>query len=185
MLPGLKVIAATTTTSVVDSARVEGLAGRLAGFGAEARCLFQGKSEEELADVAPYLLNVPAESDASKLVFGELWGRSAAVHVVTTAPLADLRTHLRHFLMVLTEDGKTLYFRFYDPRVLRMFLPTCAPEQLAEFFGPVESFYVEDEDPARALRFSLEAGALKTETVDLAADPAKKPPLKIGWKKPR
>ena len=87
--------------------------------------------------------------------------------------------------MVLTEDGKTLYFRFYDPRVLRMFLPTCAPEQLAEFFGPVESFYVEDEDPARALRFSLEAGALKTETVDLAADPAKKPPLKIGWKKPR
>ena len=181
MLPGLKAIAAAATATVVDAARIEGLPARLDGIRAGARCLYQGKSEEELADVAPWILTTEPGSDASRLVFGELWGQSAAVHMVTGASLTDLRSHLRHFLMVVSEDGKTLYFRFYDPRVLRVFLPTCSPEQLAEFFGPIEAFYLEDEDPGRALRFSLEGGALKSESVDLAAE-AKKPGLKIDWK---
>lgn len=182
MLPGLKVIAPTIAASVVDTARVEGLAARLVDLGARARCLYQGKSEEELADVAPYLVPVPPDSDASTLVFEELWGRSAAIHAVTDLSLTDLRSHLRKFLMVVTEDGKTLYFRFYDPRVLRVFLPTCTPEQLAEFFGPVSAYYCEDEDPGRALKFSLAGGALQIETIDLSIDPNKKPALKIDWK---
>ncbi len=180
MLPGLNAIAAAATASIIDTARVAGLSDRLNAAG--AKCLYQGKSEQELADVAPYLLGVPEDSAASQLVFGELWGQSAAVHVVTAASLAELRTHLRHFLMVVTEEGKNLYFRFYDPRVLRLFLPTCAPEQLTEFFGPIEAFYAEDQDPAKALRFTMEDGALKTEVLDLAVEAQKKPVIKIGWK---
>ena len=58
-----------------------------------------------------------------------------------------------------------MYFRFYDPRVLRIFLPTCDAAQLKEFFGPVAHFICEDEDPAFGLVFSLEQGKLKTEKV--------------------
>lgn len=182
MLPGLKAIAAAASASVVDTARVEGLSARLVAMGPGARCLYQGKAEEELADVAPYLLPVPPDTDANRLVFEELWGQSAAIHVATELAPADLRSHFRKFLMVVTDDGKTLYFRFYDPRVLRVFLPTCSAEQLTEFFGPISAFWVEDEDPARALRFGLADGVLQTDTIDLTFDPERKPALKIDWK---
>jgi hypothetical protein len=35
----------------------------------------------------------------------------------------------RRFLRVKDEDG--LVFRFYDPRVMRVYLPTCAAGELA------------------------------------------------------
>ena len=180
-LPGLTAIATTITASVLDAARVEGLVGRLEALGPAARCLYQGKAEAELADVAPYLV-AGNGAEPTGLVFPDLWGQSAGIHLVSKASPTELRAHLRHFLMVVTEDGKTLYFRFYDPRVLRVFLPTCAPEQLAELFGPIEAFVVEDENPERALRFTLVDGALHAETIDLTQDPARKPSLKIDWK---
>ena len=40
-------------------------------------------------------------------------------------------------------------------RGLRRFLPTCSPAQLAELFGPVRAFLVEDADPATLLEFTL------------------------------
>ena len=66
----------------------------------------------------------------------------------------DLRSHLRRFLIVLDEDtGKKLYFRFYDPRVLRAFLPTCSKIQVADMFGEIGMFLLEGED-AGVMRFA-------------------------------
>ena len=50
-----------------------------------------------------------------------------------------------HIFNVADEDGQTFFFRFYDPRVLRAFLPTCSPSQLTDFFGPVRAMIVESE----------------------------------------
>jgi hypothetical protein len=80
----------------------------------------------------------------------------------SSLPIFELHKHFRKFLLVSTEEGKQLYFRFYDPRVLRIFLPTCNPAQLVEFFGKgIDYIIVEDEDPAFALRFRVENGVLK------------------------
>jgi hypothetical protein len=67
--------------------------------------------------------------------------------------------------MVKKEDGEQLYFRFYDPRVLRVFLPTCDRQQLSDFFGPVDYFVCEDEDPVSGMMFSLKEGELKIERI--------------------
>ncbi len=56
-----------------------------------------------------------------------------------------------------------MYFRFYDPRVLRIFLPTCDRSQILEFFGPVKIFICEDEDPEHILLFSHQNGELVTD----------------------
>ncbi|MCK7510897.1 MAG: DUF4123 domain-containing protein [Desulfobacterales bacterium] len=77
--------------------------------------------------------------------------------------LNPLRTHFRRFLMVHDSDGKPLYFRYYDPRVLRVYLPTCTSQELKTVFGPVESFLVEDEDGRSAIRFRRASGALQEE----------------------
>ena len=40
---------------------------------------------------------------------------------------ARLRHHLKGFLRVRGESGQKMMFRYYDPRVLRVYLPTCNP----------------------------------------------------------
>ena len=57
--------------------------------------------------------------------------------------------------MVKRESDKSeMYFRFYDPRVLSVFLPTCSPPQVRQLFGPVSAFFVESEDRDVVLRFA-------------------------------
>lgn len=45
--------------------------------------------------------------------------------------------------MVEDENGQPLYFRFYDPRVLGAFLPTCTDQQRGAVFGDIEAFVIE------------------------------------------
>jgi len=70
-------------------------------------------------------------------------------------------------VMVKTEAGQEMYFRFYDPRVLRAFLPVCTPQEAKEFFGPVRSFLVEARHGATLLRFSPEPDGVKRDRVSL------------------
>ena len=56
--------------------------------------------------------------------------------------------------MVYDEDGKPLYFRYYDPRVLRVYLPTCNESELKTVFGPVTHYWVEGEDGNSMIEYS-------------------------------
>jgi Domain of unknown function (DUF4123) len=184
MLPGLPPIESTARVCLVDAARVHGLAARLEEQGAEAQSLYAGPAGDELADVAPWIVTLEPGSPFAKWFFGSAWGQSAGVVVAADADPDELRTHFRRFLTVMDETGKSLYFRFYDPRVLRIFLPTCDAEQLLAFFGPITAFVAEDEDAGRALRFTLAGGDLVTESIDLNdAPPTPTPRARIAWKK--
>lgn len=119
-------------------------------------------TDEVLPVVAPYLFTFPHSQDFSIFILNEGWGNSWGVFIDSEFSFDILYNHLRRFLLVKTEDGKELYFRFYDPRVLRVFLPTCDRSQLEEFFGPVDRYIMEDEDPERVVIFSLDNGVLKT-----------------------
>ena len=56
-----------------------------------------------------------------------------------------------------------MYFHFYDPSVLKIFLPSCDKNQILEFFGPIESFICEGDTKEEAIRFWQENGELKQE----------------------
>jgi hypothetical protein len=57
---------------------------------------------------------------------------------------------LRTLLRVRDEAGRTLLFRFYDPRVLRAYLPTCTATEWQSVFGPVHQLICSaDEDEER------------------------------------
>jgi hypothetical protein len=124
--------------------------------------LYRGRSEENLASVAPYLFEVTKGENFEKWYFEKGWGDSWGILAYSPESMKHLHKHFRKFLMVKTEEGEELYFRFYDPRVLRIFLPTCNQDQLKEFFGPVSYYICEDEDPAYGIMYSLENSALKT-----------------------
>ncbi len=129
-----------------------------AGLGeSRAVSLYRGTAEEQFADIAPYLVHV----DTAELLDWVLqfsvtpgWG----IMIVASGTLEQLRTHFRKFLKVQGPDGKPMYFRFYDPRVLEMFLPTCNTEQLIQLYGPAELFAT--RDGAQPIIASRRAGSV-------------------------
>lgn len=127
--------------------------------------LYKGRSEAILAPFAPHLFPFAPQTALSRWFFTHGWGESWGVFCGSTAPAADLLRHFRRFLKVGLEGGQPFYFRFYDPRVLRVFLPTCDAQQLRLFFELVDYFWVEDEDPAFGLYYLLEHNTLLTYRV--------------------
>jgi hypothetical protein len=66
---------------------------------------------------------------------------------------------------VRTEDGTRLIFRYYDPRVLRVYLPTCRPAELETFFGPIDAFLTEGEGSGEMVEFRREQNRLVQSSV--------------------
>lgn len=116
--------------------------------------LFEGPKGAQLAHFAPYLVRLPAESPFITTLVEQGWGKNWGVYLTCGEPLDRLRHHFRQLLMVKLPDRKQVYFRFYDPRVLRLFLPTCNTQQIPLLFGPIQYYIMEDEKPDTLLRFS-------------------------------
>jgi hypothetical protein len=106
-------------------------------------CLYAGQIPHELVEVAPYAVRIKAGHAGSLRLLESGWARNWGMFAACDAPLAELRRHLRRFLRIATEDGRRMIFRFHDPRVLRLYLPTCTGAELERFFGPMQAIYVE------------------------------------------
>jgi hypothetical protein len=104
------------------------------------KCLYRDVDDLETLAVAPYLAHL-GEDDVD-WVDQKLWDRFWGVFVVAESSIKTLRAHFRKFLTVELENEGAVYFRYYDPRVLETFLPTCDGEQLQKFFGPVDAYGV-------------------------------------------
>jgi pSer/pThr/pTyr-binding forkhead associated (FHA) protein len=127
--------------------------------------LFTGEDGERLKEFAPYLVGLTGNDGLLESLVYAGWGKAWASYLTTSAPFAEVHRHLRSMLMVDTEAGKKVYFRFYDPRVLRTYLPTCEPQELPRVFGHTRRFMIESEDPAVALEFTLVNGELQRQEV--------------------
>lgn len=154
--------------ALVDAARSESIYPTIMGANVASACLHRGKRAEELAWVAPYLVLLQPEDPFTHWLLDKGWGKSRASFVLSSATLNELNRHFRTYLTVYDEEGKSYFFRFYDPRVLRTYLPTCNAQEIKTIFGPVENFIVEGEDPSVLLHFSLAGEALLKEKVSLA-----------------
>ena len=105
-----------------------------------AACLYRGAAEHDYSHIAPYLFLV--DEPLLDWIVDNLWGDPWGVIAIGAGDLDALRQHFRRFLMVKLPDGREVFFRFYDPRVLAEFLASCSEQELAEFFGPVRQFWI-------------------------------------------
>lgn len=131
--------------AVLDAARAPRVLQVLRESVEEHRSLYEGARGVALEDVAPYLVRLEPGSRLLAQLTGEGWMRRWGIFAEGSVPRRELRRHFRRFLMVEDEDGEPLYFRFYDPGVLRDFWPSCARRQLVDLLGPLRSFLVEGE----------------------------------------
>ncbi|MGC4095116.1 MAG: DUF4123 domain-containing protein [Polyangiaceae bacterium] len=141
--------------ALLDAARAPELLGLLRMHSEVYYSLYDGAAGEKLDDVAPYLVQLHARSPLTQALVQEQWGNSWGVFLWALTDFKALRRQLRRFLMVQDAHGKEMYFRFYDPRVLRVFLPTCTAQEATDFFGPVGSFVIEADEPNVALACSM------------------------------
>lgn len=149
---------------LLEVAPIEQKMNSVDGLNSNCSSLYKVSSKEDVESLAPHLFNAKG-SDFIHWYNENSWGKFWGVIINSVATFDELFKHFRRFLTIQDEQGKKLYFRFYDPRVLKIFLPTCDDKQIIEFFGPVESFIVEGDTKVEAIYFSHLNGVLKQEVV--------------------
>ncbi|MFZ4624057.1 MAG: DUF4123 domain-containing protein [Rhodoferax sp.] len=136
---------------LLDCAGIDGGAAQIPKYiFSEIQCLFVGTLATELADVAPYLGQLQSlNADVARTVENLMKKQAGILVVPKEKPpggfhpsFSQLYRHFRKLNMIEGPDGKKLFFRYYDPRVLMKIMQVFDATQLDELFGPVSSFIV-------------------------------------------
>lgn len=149
------------TYAILDGSSIPDLLAHLHDDKPEFACLYRGELEPDMAVVAPYLVRLKDGAPFAEWVLAEGWGRHWGIFMQARSDLTKLRQHFRQFLRVKDPEGNPLYFRFYDPRVLRLYLPTCNEEELAFVFGPLRVYVCEGPVISELLAFLFDGQQLK------------------------
>lgn len=153
--------------AILDGARDRRIYGFLLDSYLTYSCLYAGALPPDLEIAAPYLVQLEFEERYTRRLLELAWGKSWGVFLRCDARMERLRRHLRGFLRVQDYRGRRLVFRYYDPRVLRVYLPTCVPSELATVYGPIERFWTEGEEPGELLDFRFDRKALIRNAIRL------------------
>lgn len=132
--------------AVIDGAACEELLDKLDEFQPEHVCLYAGELEPDMQEVAPYLVMLKAGHPFTEWFLADCFGKHWGIFARSAAGLRTLRRHFRTFLLVKGPDAQTLYFRYYDPRVLTIYLPTADDKEREQVFGPVSVYFCEVDD---------------------------------------
>nr|WP_237072758.1 DUF4123 domain-containing protein [Pseudaestuariivita rosea] len=111
------------TYAILDAAKVTNLPELLAASELEHRCLFKGQAEDDLRDVAPWIVKLEEGNSFTRNLFTQdtknpapwyLWDKNPGIYIRSTASLNDLWKHFRKFTRIQDETGKWFYFRFWE-----------------------------------------------------------------------
>ena len=142
---------------IVDTAADEIIYGKILSFESECYCIYEHTAARELENVVPYLIKLSFDDHPfTDWVVENGWGKYWGIFIESDASMDELAYHFKTISVVADEQGNQMYFRYYDPRVLSIYLPTCNEDELNIVFGPVRRFIV--ENPKKAddiLEYSL------------------------------
>ena len=151
---------------VLDGARDKRIVPLLRSGGAPFECLYAGELSPALRAAAPYLVQIAPDSRFFKQLVPLAWGNAWGVFIVADphVTLQALRRHLRTLLKVRDEQKRMLVVRFYDPRVLRHYLPTCTDAELHQVFGPIANVILEGASTDASITYRKSARGFAIDT---------------------
>jgi hypothetical protein len=152
---------------IVDGARDRRIFWMLREFHLEYYCLYAGPLPPALEAAAPYLVLLDYNDPETRDFLRNAWGNNWGVFLRCDTHANTLKSHLRGFLVVRDPGGRRLVFRYYDPRVLRIYLATCNEQELERIFGPIACFWTEGRGARNMLEFQLNHGSLVQRTLPL------------------
>lgn len=154
---------------ILDGASVPGILNHLHEYAPEHICLYREELLPNLLETAPYLVRLERDSRFTHWLLSQGWGKHWGIfaRVGDQVSLKQVRQHFRTFLKVEHPDGQFKSFRYFDPRVLKVYLPTCNEAETQAVFGPVIEYIAEDKVTNRATRFTVKKGLPYDESVRL------------------
>jgi hypothetical protein len=142
---------------LVDAARDTRIFGLMLDcFYSQHSCLYSGRIPPAIESAAPYLVQLDYDDEKTRRFLSHAWGNGWGVFLNCNSRMETLRRHLRGFLVVRNPHGERMMFRYYDPRVMRVYLPTCTADELRTVFGPITRFSLESESRDSLLDFRFE-----------------------------
>lgn len=136
--------ASPSVWAVLDGARSSQVHRVLLASRLEVRSLFEAPVAHAVARAGPQLVELPFGHRLLADWLEHAWHDHWGVLLRSDDPTA-VRHHLRKLLKVQGLGPRPVLFRFYDPRVLRAFLPQAEAAQWPSFFGPVQTWFAVDE----------------------------------------
>ncbi len=164
--------------AVLDGARDRRVSFNILNSYQNSSCLYAGNLPAELERVAPYLVQLDYNDRFTEQLIEEGWGNSWGIFLKSDISMSKLRRHLRSLLMVHDHASKRLLFRYYDPRVLRVYLPTCFSDELQTVFGPIQNIWVENAENDDLLEFRVEKGKLIERPIGLITEKVASPAVR-------
>jgi len=149
--------------ALVDAAFDERIYPLLKQYPQQCACLFHGYDlPRDVVAAAPHLVTMTA---GHRLTDALQASDFPLVYVCSYASLANLVLHFRKFINARDRNGHQYYFRFYDPRVFAVFLPSCDRQQLAQWFDCVHAYVCMDMGTQTATHFDYQGGLLLCEGI--------------------
>ncbi|MGY2261785.1 DUF4123 domain-containing protein [Pseudomonas sp. SDO55104_S430] len=123
---------------LLDGASIDSLPTRLYRLDSSPTIewLYHGTPYRALFDVGPALVVLRADSPLEK-AFMDHWQHDAGVMLESDAPMLELAEYLRSLLHARVSGGASLLFRYYDPRVMRHWLPALSSAERDRMMGPI------------------------------------------------
>lgn len=104
-------------------------------------CLYDGNAAQDYAETAPYVvdltLNGAAPTSFHRELFATQWQAGTGILLRSTANMPTLRRHLRRFTMTENAAGRRMFFRFWEPNMMRDYYEHLAhdlPQRARDIF---------------------------------------------------
>ncbi|MGJ0623757.1 DUF4123 domain-containing protein [Xenorhabdus bovienii] len=139
--------------AIIDGATEPNLFSMLERYDPPSACLYGEPLQPELVEIAPYLVQV----DEKVKIWLECRSTPWGIFLHSGEDLKTVRQHLRKYLQVLLpQQEKPVFFRFYDPRNIWNFLGVLNDWEVHCFLGPINKITTDYQDECREDNF-LEA----------------------------
>lgn len=128
--------------AILDACDAPSVIGKVRELKSTSLCLYREPADKSLLSIAPYLAAV--DESLFDWIINTIWQEPWGIFALSKSELRVVGRHFRKFLTVKSPEGEPWYFRYYDPRVIATFLPSCSASELDEFFGPVAAYAFTD-----------------------------------------
>lgn len=152
--------------AILDGASIEDLPTKIAELRPRNFCLYRGELDTDLAEVAPYIVELAPRDIFTEWLLENCWGKHWGIFAHSPFSITEVRKHFRKFLTVYDDAGNPMLFRYYDPRVLTQFLLACEPEELQDLFGKVTTYFAESNETKNLVRYQFFNDSLQTSSLD-------------------
>jgi len=155
------------TYVIVGAARIKQLTNELIALTTlDYENLFMPHEQEELEEVAPYLIELKKEDDFTTWVYENVYGKQGAIFIHSSQSIEELAEQIRPYITTTTKipnpknEAELIeveaYMRLYDPRVFPRFVKKLK-DYRASFFLNIESIYIENKmNEDELLKFKVE-----------------------------